>query len=298
MSVLHSPSTSNGIFLTCVPCVSSADECDYVINKATPRLARSGVVDEGGEGKDAISDVRTSNGMFFERGEDPIIQRIEERLSKYSLIPVGNGEGMQVLRYEHGQEYKPHFDYFFHPEGESNGGNRLATVLMYLQGAEEGGETVFPNVPKPATQTKENGFSECSMQGLAVKAKRGDAVLFFSLKTDGVLDRGSLHGSCPTSKGTKWAATKWFHVAHYAMGNEIPKTVHHVTFKELRPPAPPGCKDEHTSCEGWAEAGECDSNPGFMVGIKGDPGKCLLSCGRCDLLLEVKAPNERTPDEV
>lgn len=35
------------------------------------------------------------------------------------------------------------------------------------------------------------------------------AVLFFSLKTEGVLDRGSLHGSCPTTKGTKFAATKW-----------------------------------------------------------------------------------------
>lgn len=41
---------------------------------------------------------------------------------------------------------------------------------------EEGGETVFPNA-----QTKVTGpeWSECAKQGLAVKTKRGDALLFF-----------------------------------------------------------------------------------------------------------------------
>ncbi len=35
------------------------------------------------------------------------------------------------------QEYKAHWDYFFHKEGISNGGNRYATVLMYLATTEE-----------------------------------------------------------------------------------------------------------------------------------------------------------------
>lgn len=41
---------------------------------------------------------------------------------------------------------------------------------------EEGGETVFPNA-----QTKVTGpeWSDCAKQGLAVKTKRGDALLFF-----------------------------------------------------------------------------------------------------------------------
>lgn len=68
---------------------------------------------------------------------------------------------------------------------------------------------MFPNVKAPPEQTLEAGYSECATQGLAVKPRKGDAVLFFSLRTEGTLDKGSLHGSCPTLKGFKFAATKW-----------------------------------------------------------------------------------------
>lgn len=42
-----------------------------------------------------------------------------------------------------------------------------------------------------------------------MKPKKGDAVAFWSLKTDGRLDQGALHGGCPVIKGVKWSATKW-----------------------------------------------------------------------------------------
>lgn len=179
---------------------------------------------------------------------------------------------------------QPHFDYFFHESGINNGGNRLATVLMYLATPESGGETVFPNVDPPPEQTIQAGFSECSMKGLAVRPVKGDAVLFWSLRTDGTLDKGSLHGSCPVTAGVKYAATKWYHVAHYAMGGEKAQTVKHVVFRPPPAPAPPGCRDLHKECPGWAEGGECEGNPKFMVGTKEAPGDCLLSCGRCDLM--------------
>ena len=44
-----------------------------------------------------------------------------------------------------------------------------------------------------------------------------------------------------------------------------------------------------TACASWAEGGECDNNPGFMVGVQSNPGSCLLSCGRCDLM-QFKSP--------
>ena len=49
--------------------------------------------------------------------------------------------------------------------------------------------------------------------------------------------------------------------------------------------APPaGCKDANKACADWAAVGECESNPGFMVGQPGQAGQCLLSCNRCDLM--------------
>lgn len=37
-------------------------------------------------------------------------------------------------------------------------------------------------------------------------------------------------------------------------------------------------------CSQWAEAGECEANPVYMIGKKGKQGTCLLSCSRCDLM--------------
>lgn len=86
----------------------------------------------------------------------------------------------------------------------------------------------------------------------------------------------------------KVCATKWYHVARYAMPHEKAEKVEHVQFRPDRPPAPPGCKDAEFSCIGWADSGECESNEAFMIGSPGRPGHCLLSCGRCDLMLHTK----------
>ena len=108
--------------------ILSEAEADHLVAKAEPRLSRSGVVKEGGG--DQISEIRTSSGMFFERGEDDVIAAVESRLSEWSLIPVEHGEGIQVLRYEQSQKYEPHFDAFFEDVFQDNGGQRTATVLQ------------------------------------------------------------------------------------------------------------------------------------------------------------------------
>lgn len=56
-----------------------------------------------------------------------------------------NGEDIQVLRYEYGQKYDAHFDYFHDKVNIVRGGHRIATVLMYLSNVTKGGETVFPD---------------------------------------------------------------------------------------------------------------------------------------------------------
>lgn len=51
---------------------------------------------------------------------------------KLTLQFSEHGEGLQVLHYEVGQKYDAHFDYFLDEFNTKNGGQRVATLLMYL----------------------------------------------------------------------------------------------------------------------------------------------------------------------
>ncbi|GKV37741.1 hypothetical protein SLEP1_g45734 [Rubroshorea leprosula] len=127
----------------------SMQECDYLRAIASPRLQISTVVDTK-TGKGIMSDVRTSSGMFLshEEKKHPTVQAIEKRISVFSQVPVENGELIQVLRYEQHQFYMPHHDYFSDSFNVKYGGQRIATMLMYLSDGVEGGETYFPMVTR------------------------------------------------------------------------------------------------------------------------------------------------------
>ncbi|KAM1133083.1 probable prolyl 4-hydroxylase 3 [Malus sylvestris] len=193
----------------------SKEECDYLINLAKPHMVKSSVVDSK-TGKSKDSRVRTSSGMFLKRGRDKIIRDIEKRIADFTFIPVEHGEGLQILHYEVGQKYDAHFDYFLDEFNTKNGGQRVATLLMYLSDVEEGGETVFPAAKGNISSVPWwNELSECGKQGLAVKPKMGDALLFWSMRPDATLDPSSLHGGCPVIIGNKWSSTKWMHLEEY-----------------------------------------------------------------------------------
>lgn len=172
----------------------SEDECDYIIKLGESKLSRSTVV--GDNGKSVVDNYRTSDGTFFHKEmNDPVLQLIEDKIASWTHIPSENGEVFYLLRYKIGQEYKPHTDWYLDsgPDKEYfNGqGNRIATVLMYLSDVEQGGETFFPRAD------------------LSIKPSKGDAILFWNLKPDGLPDLNSLHGGKPVIKGTKWCMTKW-----------------------------------------------------------------------------------------
>eukprot|EP00898_Chlorokybus_atmophyticus_P004182 jgi/Chlat1/4765/Chrsp308S00367 len=255
----------------------SDDECDHMIQISKSQLYRSGVVGENGQSKE--SEIRTSKGTFLSRGQDKVVKGIVDSIAMWTLLPMVNGEGIQILDYNIGEKYDPHFDYFFHEDGESNGGNRIATVLMYLTTVEEGGETVFPNAAAP--EGRQGDYSNCAKSGLAYKPRRGDAVLFWTMQPGGDLDRFSLHGSCPVIKGEKWSATKWLHVGEYSMSSGGKRIHIDHPYKEPPAPTPPGCWDRVEDCHYWAKQGECEKNPGFMIGSPGSPGNCMRSCHAC-----------------
>ncbi len=128
----------------------STAECEALMEAAEPRLSRSLTVDIRTGGEELNHD-RTSHGMFYTRGENEVVNRIEARIARLLNWPVQNGEGLQVLRYGRGAEYKPHYDYFDPGEPGTaailrRGGQRVASLIMYLQEPEEGGATVFPHI--------------------------------------------------------------------------------------------------------------------------------------------------------
>ncbi|CAL9122310.1 unnamed protein product [Musa textilis] len=195
----------------------SMQECDYLKAIGRPRLAVSLVIDDE-TGKAKTIKVRTSSGMFLTSEEQnlPIIQAIENRIAVFSQIPAENGEHMQVLRYKQSQFYSLHFDYFSNVSHTKKGGQRVATMLMYLNDDVEGGETFFPMV-STICEFEFSCFAaagECScggtmVRGLCVKPSQGDALLFWSLGLNGKLDPDTMHAGCPVLRGEKWSATKW-----------------------------------------------------------------------------------------
>ncbi|CAM8973431.1 unnamed protein product [Rhodiola kirilowii] len=243
----------------------SDEECDHLIELARDKLEKSMVADNE-SGKSVESEVRTSSGMFLNKAQDEVVDAIEKRIAAWTFLPEENGENMQVLHYENGQKYEPHYDYFHDNINQQLGGHRVATVLMYLSNVEKGGETVFPNALEKLSQPKDENWSDCAKTGNALKPLKGDALLFFSLHLNATTDENSLHGSCPVIEGEKWSATKWIHVRSF----DPP------SFKSLG-----DCKDENENCERWAAHGECTKNPLYMVGSDNAVGFCRKSCGVC-----------------
>ncbi len=171
----------------------SPEECDAIIAAARPRMARSLTVATR-TGGDEVNDDRTSDGMFFQRGENDVVTRLEERIARLVEWPIENGEGLQVLHYRPGAEYKPHYDYFDPAEPGTatilkRGGQRVATLVIYLNDPARGGGTTFPDVH------------------MEIGPRRGNAV-FFSYERPHPSTR-TLHGGAPVIEGEKWIATKW-----------------------------------------------------------------------------------------
>ncbi len=171
----------------------SHEECDELVALAAKRLTRSEtVVNETGGSE--VNHARTSDGMFFSRGEFELCTRIERRIATLLNWPVENGEGLQVLRYLPGAEYQAHHDYFdpLQPGASTilaRGGQRVGTLVMYLNTPEKGGGTTFPDV------------------GLEVGPIKGNAVFFSYDRPDAATL--TLHAGAPVIAGEKWVATKW-----------------------------------------------------------------------------------------
>ena len=172
-----------------------AAECEALAMQAAGRLAESTVVDDA-DGVARPHAHRSSAGTWFERGQTPLVATLERRIEELLQWPVSHGEGLQVLRYEAGGEYRPHFDYFDPAKPGSaphlaQAGQRVATLIIYLAEPEEGGGTAFPTL------------------GLELRPRAGSALYFSNVDEHGQIDPATLHAGLPVINGVKLIATKW-----------------------------------------------------------------------------------------
>jgi prolyl 4-hydroxylase len=163
--------------------VLSDEECDELINHAKYRMKRSKI----GLSREE-NEMRTSRGMFFEESETELIKQIEKRIETIMNIPINHAEPLQVLHYEPGQQYKPHFDYF---STHRTYNNRISTLILYLNDVEKGGETVFPTL------------------NYSVSAKKGMGLYFEYFYQDETINGQTIHAGSPVISGEKWVATQW-----------------------------------------------------------------------------------------
>lgn len=169
----------------------SPAECAHII-ATIDRVARPSTVFAG----EGYADQRTSYSGDVERS-DSFVRMIERRICDLMGIDEAWGETFQGQRYEPGQEFQGHYDYFntlapYWPNESRRGGQRCWTAMVYLNAIAAGGETEFPTL----------GISIPPQQGLLLMWNNGLA--------DGAPNPDCLHAATPVVSGVKYVITKWF----------------------------------------------------------------------------------------
>lgn len=180
----------DGIELYGVADFFSAEECTRLIAMvdavARPSPTYHGNADSG----------RTSYTGDVD-SSDPFIRMIERRIDDFLGIDPDFGEVVQGQRYEPGQQFRAHFDYFdtsaaYWPNEVKRGGQRSWTAMGYLSAVEAGGATEFPKVP------------------ISVPPQKGALLVWNNMGPGGKPNPLTLHAGMPVERGVKYIVTKWY----------------------------------------------------------------------------------------
>jgi len=173
----------------------SKGECTNLMALIDTNLRPSTVSDEKDTCK--VSNYRTSKTSDLHYFQDPFFLSIDRRISEWMGLHPFLGETMQAQRYEPGQYYKEHWDFFTPHTKEykvycSWMGQRTWTSMIYLKDVEEGGETYFKHL------------------NLRIKPKRGMLLAWNNLYKNGIPNLKTMHEACPPVSGNKYVITKWW----------------------------------------------------------------------------------------
>jgi prolyl 4-hydroxylase len=170
--------------------------CAWIREAAGARLEQVAVKGADGGG-DRSMDLRTASGAGFGvLNSDVVMALVRARTAAAAEIPVANFEPPNVLHYEPGQRYEPHFDFFntaipHLAQAVETGGQRVSTALIYLNDDYEGGETDFPEL------------------GFRFRGGTGDALIFSNVDAAGQGDPRTVHAGLPPTSGRKWLLSQW-----------------------------------------------------------------------------------------
>jgi prolyl 4-hydroxylase len=185
------------------------EKCKYLIDTYDKHCKRSTVVDA--LGNDVVDPARTSS-TYFLPDSDPVVVEMKRRSAELTGSPYENIEGLQIVRYTKGEQYKFHYDYF----DAIRHNQRVHTVLIYLNDLEmeDGGATIFKKYR------------------VKVYPRCGRAIWFRNM-VDGKVNDMSLHaGEELTGDKVKYAINVW--IREKAVGPSEPPLPSNtgMTFEE------------------------------------------------------------------
>ena len=163
------------------------ETCAELIEMARPHLVPA-KVRVGADENALVGEGRTNSAHWLPAG--PLVDFVQSRISAATGLPVLAMEPPQVLRYEVGQTFRPHYD-FVPPENAARAGQRLLTALVYISDDFDGGETDFPRLD------------------IRLRGGVGDAIYFANIDREGKLDARTLHAGLAPTRGEKWLLSQW-----------------------------------------------------------------------------------------
>lgn len=199
----------------------SPAECKEIIEYSQGRLVPSEVI-RYEDGQQVVDYAIRSASTTFIPTDSELSNRVFEKVSNYLNISSSRFERLALTHYSTGQEFKLHPDYFATdksitgPDSTAErckfGGNRISTVIVYLNTVEEGGETHFPWL------------------GKFIKPEQGDLVFFKYDYNDPELNVRTNHASVPVIAGEKYIFTIW--IRETAIDQEYPAYKNFTTESE------------------------------------------------------------------
>ncbi|MCK5896401.1 MAG: 2OG-Fe(II) oxygenase [Cocleimonas sp.] len=168
-------------------------ECDDVIARIKPQCRPSTITSQDEPDKT----FRTSQTCDLSHHADYFVKDLNRRIADYLGYEEERSEGIQGQFYQIGNQFKTHSDFFEPNTAEyqqfaSEMGQRTWTFMIYLNDVPKGGQTEFTEL------------------GITFTPKKGQALAWNSLKSNGDVNRQTLHWAKPILKGEKYVITKWF----------------------------------------------------------------------------------------